>query len=357
MSKKFISVIINNYNYGKFISEAINSVLNQTYKNYEIIIVDDGSTDNSRDIILNYYNKYKNKIKYIFKSNGGQASAFNAGYKVAKGDLICFLDSDDYWYNNKLETIIKYSTQYDFIGHNKDYSVGSASKESLKFIEQHQRLLKEYGQTFLLTTSTMSLSRKILDIVLPMPEEDFRICADNYLMIYSLYLSNIKYLQESLSYYRIHGENRYVGKANARPVTDISFMSIKKINEILVQDNKSTIPYMDYKMREKILKVEESIEIEPKNYVLYGTGEYSKIVKDYLEYCGANIVYYCDSNSKKWGSKIDNIEIISPNELLKKRDKYYKIFIASMWIYEISNNLNKLGLKKDIDYIYSEIGF
>ena len=95
-----ISVIINNYNYEKFIQEAIESVVNQSYKDYELIIVDDGSTDNSREIIERYSFKYSN-IFPIFKKNGGQASCFNIGYKKAKGDIIAFLDSDDVWKKEK----------------------------------------------------------------------------------------------------------------------------------------------------------------------------------------------------------------------------------------------------------------
>ena len=92
-----VSVIIGNYNYGRFISEAIESALNQTYKNFELIVVDDGSTDNSREII----ESYGDKLTAIFQENGGQGRAFNAGFAVSKGEIICFLDSDDYYYPEK----------------------------------------------------------------------------------------------------------------------------------------------------------------------------------------------------------------------------------------------------------------
>ncbi len=86
-----VSIIINNYNYGRFLAEAIDSALIQTHSRIEVIVVDDGSTDDSRAIIAGY----GNRINTILKENGGQTSALNAGFAVSHGDLVCFLDSDD----------------------------------------------------------------------------------------------------------------------------------------------------------------------------------------------------------------------------------------------------------------------
>src|SRR5262249_8062926 len=85
------SIIINNYNYGRFLNDAINSALAQSYPNVEVIVVDDGSTDNSREIIAGY----GDRIVPVLKENRGQPSAFNAGFATSGGDVILFLDSDD----------------------------------------------------------------------------------------------------------------------------------------------------------------------------------------------------------------------------------------------------------------------
>lgn len=98
MSPK-ISIIIPTYNYARFLPEAIESVLKQTYKDYEIIVVDDGSTDNTKEII----DKYKDKIRYIYQENKGLPSARNTGIKSAKGEYFAFLDSDDVFLPEKLE--------------------------------------------------------------------------------------------------------------------------------------------------------------------------------------------------------------------------------------------------------------
>src|SRR5438093_8099671 len=82
------SIIISSYNYGRYLSAAIESALHQTYQNTEVIVVDDGSTDDSREVIAGY----ANRIKPVLKENNGQASALNAGFKVSRGDVIFFVD-------------------------------------------------------------------------------------------------------------------------------------------------------------------------------------------------------------------------------------------------------------------------
>jgi glycosyltransferase involved in cell wall biosynthesis len=98
-NEPLVSVIIPAYNCESFISSAIDSVLAQTYKNYELIVVDDGSIDETRDKIL----KYNDKIKYIYQVNGGVAKARNTGIKYSRGSYIAFLDADDIWEKYKLE--------------------------------------------------------------------------------------------------------------------------------------------------------------------------------------------------------------------------------------------------------------
>lgn len=93
-----VSVIIPTYNRSRFIEKAINSVLQQTYKDFEIIIVDDGSTDNTRDVI----DACGNQIRYFYQTNNGAASARNKGINESKGGYIAFLDSDDYFCKENL---------------------------------------------------------------------------------------------------------------------------------------------------------------------------------------------------------------------------------------------------------------
>ncbi|MCK5605028.1 glycosyltransferase family 2 protein [Candidatus Pacearchaeota archaeon] len=93
-----VSVIIPTYERAKYVTKAINSVLAQTYKNYEIIVVDDGSKDNTRQVL----ETYKDKIIYLYQENAGVSAARNAGIRAARGKWIAFLDSDDIWFPDKL---------------------------------------------------------------------------------------------------------------------------------------------------------------------------------------------------------------------------------------------------------------
>ncbi len=94
-----VSVVIPAYNCERFISTAIESVLEQTYKDYEIIVVDDGSTDNTAKVL----SRLNSKIKYIFQTNGGPAKGRNTGILNARGEYVAFLDADDAWLPNKLK--------------------------------------------------------------------------------------------------------------------------------------------------------------------------------------------------------------------------------------------------------------
>ncbi len=109
---KKISVIIPVYNVENDIRFCLDSVLNQTYKNLQIILVDDGSTDSSGDICDEYKNK-DSRIQVIHKQNGGLSDARNKGLEIADGDYIAFLDSDDYIYKTFYEELYNLITKYD----------------------------------------------------------------------------------------------------------------------------------------------------------------------------------------------------------------------------------------------------
>ena len=103
-----VTVIIPTYNRAPFVCEAIDSVLSQTFNDYELIVVDDGSTDNTTESLK----QYQDKIKYIFQENSGVSSARNAGIKSSNGLWLAFLDSDDEWRPEYLATQMDHASQY-----------------------------------------------------------------------------------------------------------------------------------------------------------------------------------------------------------------------------------------------------
>ncbi len=106
-NRSFISVIIPVYNCEEFIAQAIDSIFQQRYEPLEIIVVDDGSTDKTAQIVA----RFNNAIRYIRQSNKGPASACNRGLAMARGDMVGFLDADDLWTQNRLSLQLPYFTE------------------------------------------------------------------------------------------------------------------------------------------------------------------------------------------------------------------------------------------------------
>ena len=101
-----ISVIVPVYNVEKYLRKCLDSIVNQTYRDLEIILIDDGSTDNS-GAICDEYGQKDSRIKVVHKTNGGLSSARNCGLEIARGDYITFIDSDDYIESDTIETVVK----------------------------------------------------------------------------------------------------------------------------------------------------------------------------------------------------------------------------------------------------------
>lgn len=103
-----VSIIIPTYNRASFVTKAIDSVLNQTFKDYEILVIDDGSTDDTRKVL----EPYANRIRYVYHENSGVSAARNAGIKEAQGEWVAFLDSDDEWAKDYLSTQVTQIKKY-----------------------------------------------------------------------------------------------------------------------------------------------------------------------------------------------------------------------------------------------------
>jgi glycosyltransferase involved in cell wall biosynthesis len=208
------TVVINNYNYGPFLRTAIESALAQTYANTEVVVVDDGSTDDSREIIASY----GDRVRTVLKPNGGQASAFNAGFAASSGDVICMLDSDDYFYPNKVELAVKALTE-------RPESHWVFHPVCRVFEDGRTQAIPHIPQTVYLdhrapalrgklpgppgpVTSGIVISRSLLETILPMAES-IHITADNYVIFLVAALAPGTYLDEVLAVQRIHGNNHY----------------------------------------------------------------------------------------------------------------------------------------------------
>lgn len=168
-SDPFFSVVVPLYNKELYINRALVSILNQSFNDFEIIVVDDGSTDNGALVVLNQYDE---RLGYIKKANGGESSARNVGIKAAKGKYITFLDADDQWDCVHLEVI------KNFIGINDDpdvvctnYKISNENGVRVAHLwcanePIRLRYFKDsIGVLPLMTSNTSVLSRRIVDKV------------------------------------------------------------------------------------------------------------------------------------------------------------------------------------------------
>lgn len=153
--KPLVSIIIPVYNAAKFLPDTINSILNQTYRNWEVILVDDKSTDNSVEIIGKYIS---NNIKLIkLDKNYGPGFARNKGVDSAKGKLICFLDADDLWKKDKLEKQVNFTitNNYHFTYTSYIYS-NKFGKETSCVVKVPLKVkYHDYLKNTIITTSTV----------------------------------------------------------------------------------------------------------------------------------------------------------------------------------------------------------
>lgn len=206
-----VSVIIPVYNSEKYIADAIESVLCQTYKNFEILVVDDGSTDDTEKIVLYFKKLYNEKIRYFYQKNGGPAKARNLGIKNASGEHIAFLDSDDIWLPEKLAVQVAYYEENPYYG--MVYSNLALIKNGNIFQATSQ--LKEKGWILyklvkdkFIYTSTIIIKKNVLRAVGDYHEDYYMATGEDtdlYLRIANKY--QIGYLDKVLVHKRIHDSN------------------------------------------------------------------------------------------------------------------------------------------------------
>lgn len=218
-----VSIIVNTFNHERFISRALGSVLDQDFSptDTEIIVVDDGSADRTGEIACGFHPR----IRYIRKPNEGQVSAFSVGIAAACGELIAFLDGDDWWTNDKLSKVVDAFDRYPeiaAIGHGY-YEVDEAgSPRGAMSPESEYRLnfstvasarfaanLRVFGGT-----SRMAMRRSALLRTLPVPSElPF---FDNFIFTQAIAVSGALLLPQLLCYYRLHSGNLYASESSDR---------------------------------------------------------------------------------------------------------------------------------------------
>lgn len=212
--KPLITALVDTYNHEKYIEQALASVLGQGLppEELEIVVVDDGSTDGTASIV----EKFAPRVKLVRKKNGGQASAFNAGFAQARGEIVAILDGDDWWVPGKLAAVaeaLEKHPEATAVGHGyyhydedtKETKVRAATARqflSLATPETTRAAIPAWG--FLLM-GALTVRRKVLERIMPLPEE-MVFMADTPIQTAAMAMGTLV-LPEPLFYYRCHAQN------------------------------------------------------------------------------------------------------------------------------------------------------
>lgn len=216
------SVVVTNYNYGRFLEEAVGSALAQRLAPREVLVVDDGSTDDSRERLAALARRSP-LVQPILQENSGQASAFLAGVRAARGRFVAFLDADDAWtegYLERVAQILGLGTGIDFVytglqlfGEREGPFRAGGGDRDLGLSVLHGAFNPQYqGSATSATTVSRELALRILDLP-PELQQDWRTRADDCLAYGGDVLGAHKYYcAEPLARYRAHGANVFLGQ-------------------------------------------------------------------------------------------------------------------------------------------------
>ena len=214
MANPLVSVIIPTYNYARYLSEAIDSVLGQTFKDLEIVVVDDGSTDETLDVL----SKFQGLIVNIYQENAGQSVARNNGIRNSSGSLLAFLDADDFWEPEKLQKQVGLLTSKCGLIYTGARVVTKDSNEVIKEIKPVFRgncareFVKNPGVQVVTAGESSVLVRK--DIVNIVGGFDNRLSISAGYDFYRrcAIVTEFDFVNESLVNYRSHGTNISLNK-------------------------------------------------------------------------------------------------------------------------------------------------
>jgi glycosyltransferase involved in cell wall biosynthesis len=211
--RPLVSIVIDNYNYARYLAQAIDSALDQSYTNTEVIVVDDGSTDDSRDVIA----AYAAAVTAVSQDNSGQASALNAGFRRSRGSIVCFLDADDALLPDTVERVVDAFRDPELAKvHWAMWEIDAAGRRTSQLrppFELPEGDLRtrviECGPASYESPplSGNAWARQALARMLPIPERPFKAFADTYLFSLIAMFGRIGRLPRAGGLYRLHGSN------------------------------------------------------------------------------------------------------------------------------------------------------
>lgn len=210
-----VVIVITNFNYARFLRPCVESALRQSHSSIEVMVVDDGSVDDSRDILSGLQTDYP-ELRVIFQENAGQAAAMNTGFAQTDGDWIIFLDADDVLEPLAISTAITAAKDGDFV---TQFYLRTIDREGHAIGLHPFSNVLESGNVFpqicasghfrYMPTSGNMFRRAQVEAIFPIPEKEWRICADTYLLLAGASRGSVCTVPEVLGSYRIHDTNAW----------------------------------------------------------------------------------------------------------------------------------------------------
>jgi glycosyltransferase involved in cell wall biosynthesis len=215
VNRPLVSVIVDTYNHESFIETAIASVLDQDIgrRSFEVIVVDDGSTDGTAAVV----ERFGGDVSFIRKKNGGQASAFNVGIPSTSGQIIAFLDGDDWWELDKLSTVVSElekdralgAVGHGLIEHRGDSTTRrTAQREIMLQLRSAEDVLPFLNHKSYMGTCQLTARRWALEPICPIPDA-LVVEADEYLFTLVVATTGVRVLPTALNNYRMHDGNLF----------------------------------------------------------------------------------------------------------------------------------------------------
>jgi len=338
-----VSIIIPVYNGSNYVKEAIDSAIAQTYKNIEIIVVNDGSTDNSSEIIKSY----GDKVKYFYKENGGVSTALNLGISKMTGQYFSWLSHDDRYYPNKIETQIQYLKDNNLLDEKvitySNYDVINEKSEVVnetRFEVYHPNTKPELALLRGLVSGTALLIPKTAFDEYGVFDEQYR-CIQDYLLFFR-FMKTYKYIHipETTNSTRVH--SKQVTNVNLKVISENNYLWTLMMKEtpIEVQIRLEGSQYKFYKEMYEFLiahnkyteahkfasnKMQEYLKIEEEKLLkIIKENKPNKVFKIFSQ-CYLNIYFNEEINEQEDAKELaDIIKTIGINKVLNYIVKYEK---------------------------------
>ena len=336
-----VSIIITCYNYGRFVEGCIESALTQTYSNTQVVVVDDGSTDDSSRIIATY----GQEVVPVLKANGGQASAFNAGFAMSHGDIVIFLDADDTLLPTAVERAVelfhepgvtKVHWPLRVVDECGRKTGGIHPSKPLSEGDLRDEVMRHGYEGYIWpVTSGNAWARSFLNQVLPMAEHEYTYAAESYLATLAPALGLVRSIVEPIGTYRMHDRSSSNVRNLAERIKNVGRQQLVlrsafgRVGIDVSPDIWRPTPDLRQKILVACQELTDLLRVGSKflfvEWEVWGPGQ---IVKECRQ------IPFLERNGKYWGRPVDSAAAIQELERLRIEGANYIVFAwpAFWWL-------------------------